>query len=159
LGPGFADGGEGGIGGERGGVHPGFDAGAAPVAADDADGHAGELVDVFGEVVADGGEGAGGLGSGDFPAVILDLDGGGGRLGDGALDLDVTDQREVGRGGDVDRGVVGVGHGPFHVGLAGGDPHFAHEDVGEGDGVVALDDEIGAFGVGGSGVEFDHPFA
>src|SRR5690606_33049356 len=103
--------------------------------------------------------GAGGLGSGDFPAVILDLDGGGGRLGDGALDLDVTDQREVGRGGDVDRGVVGVGHGPFHVGLAGGDPHFAHEDVGEGDGVVALDDEIGAFGVGGSGVEFDHPFA
>src|SRR5690606_21664104 len=114
-----------------GGIDPGLDGRAAPVAADDADGDAGELMDVLGEVVADGGEVAGGGGRGDLPGIAIDGDRRGGLVGDGLLDLDVTDQREAGGGGDVDRLVEGAVDRPLHVGLAGGDPDLADDDVGQ----------------------------
>ena len=54
--------------------------------------------------------------------------------------------------------VGGVGDGHAHVGLAGAEPDFAEEDVGDGEGVAGLDGE--GEGVGGlEGVEFDAPFA
>ncbi len=130
FGPCLVHGREGGGGGEGAGVHPRFDARAAPVAADDADGDSGKFVDVLGEVVANGGKIPGGGGRGDLPGFAINGDRIGGGIGDDALDLDVTDERETRGGGDIDGLVVGVVEMPFHVGLAGGEPHFTDDNIG-----------------------------
>jgi len=66
------------------------------------------------------------------------------------------------RGGDFLGGVGELADAAFHVGLAGGEPDVAGEDVGEADGgsggfAGAGDGEVGGLGGGGEGGEVDYP--
>ena len=70
-----------------------------------------------------------------------------------APDSDLPNQRKSGRS-DLQIGIVGVFDLPAHVGLAGGKPDFTHDDVGEGHGVVACQEEGSGRGIrlhGGEG--------
>jgi len=104
---------------------PGLDAGAAPGSVDDADGHAEFPAELFGEKVADGGELGGGLRRGACPLPGDGVARGGQRS---LVDVEHAQLRVVGRG-DIFGPVIGVGQFPLHVGLAGGEPDLADEDV------------------------------
>src|SRR5690606_20309043 len=82
---------------------------------------------------------------GGRPAAL----GGGERDGVGvALDVEVAEEREAG-GGDFFPGIGGEAEGPFHVGLAGGEPDLADEHVAHDDGVFPAHDEFARRSGGG----------
>src|SRR5690606_26450263 len=137
--------GAGGIGEEGGFVHPGLECAAAPGAVDDADGRIQRAVQGDGEVAGDGAEFAGAFRGGGRPAAVGGGEGDGGGV---ALDVEVADEREAG-GGDFFPGIGGVAEGPFHVGLAGGEPDLADEHVAHDDGVFPAHDEFARRSGGG----------
>ena len=111
---------------------PGFNAGTAPIGTNEAYWHIGKffvLAQVQRKEVAHGGEIANCLGGGHFPSLGGDIRFG---LGGGALrDFDMANERVIaiqsflgGVGRDVDS--------PLHVGLAAAQPHFTHQNIGEG---------------------------
>lgn len=144
-----------GVGFEEVAADPGFGSAATPGVVDEADGDVEHLVEdatveeAHGAEVADGGRGAGLPGA--FEVVL-------GFLGADLRDGDEADVGEFGRG-DFEVGVPGGTDGPLHVGLAGAEPDFADEHVGEIAGGGTLDGDFGRLGVRGDGVEGDSPFA
>ena len=150
------DGDERGVGAEGVEAGPGFGGCASPGRVDEADGDVllfvfEDFLEVAGEEVGDGGEVAGGVGSAEGPACG-GLDVFERVVGAVSLDEEEADVGIVG-GGDLFFGVFDLGFGSeageghLHVGLAGGEPEIAEEDVFVGDGVGAADGE----GVGSAG--------
>ena len=160
------DGGEVGIGRERGRTHPRLDRRAAPGAVHDAHGHAEFLKNIAGEEIAHGSKCADGLRRGRLPAI--GLDGFHGRGGAGLLDPHVADQREI-RGGDFSGGVLhaaaglpGAGpglDGELHVGLTRTEPNFADDDVAHGERIFSGDGQVHPDGARRQCVEIDDPTA
>ena len=73
-------------------------------------------------------------------------------------DVEKTDLGMVGLGDFLLR-IGALGDSPFHVGLPGANPDFAHEHVLELDLVVPLDRQGRGLGTCLQFVEFDHPLA
>ena len=136
VGAGAEDGHEGGVGGEAVERGPGLGGGAAPGGVDEADGDVFALAELAAVEEGDGGEagGGGGVRGGPGGGGVF-----GGDVGGVVGDEQEADLREVG-GGDLfvgvfdDGGVGEAAEGHLHVGLAGGDPDVADEEVGEGEG-------------------------
>ena len=139
--------------GERGERDPGGDGCAAPGGVDEADGDVLAGVDLAAEEEGDGGEAGGGGGIAGGP--------GGGLVVEGIVvgffvedeEMDLAADVRIGGGGDLLVGVLDDGRareaakGHLHVGLAGGEPDVADEDVGEGNRCSPVDGE----GVGAAG--------
>ena len=151
---------KGGVGADGVEAGPGFGGCASPGGVDEADGDVLFLLEVASEEVGDGGEACGGFGGALRPA-------------DGGLDVfegivravffnaEEADLRVVGGGdffgGVLDDGVAGEAEQRhLHVGLAGGKPEIADENVVEGEGVCATDSE-GEGAAGGLGGKIDAP--
>ena len=144
-----------GVGFEEVAADPGFGSAAAPGVVDESDGDVEHLVEDATVEEADGAEVADSCRGAGLPGafeVVL------GFLGADLRDGDEADVGEFGRG-DFEVGVPGGTDGPLHVGLAGAEPDFADEHVGEIAGGGALDGDFGGLGVRGDGVESNGPFA
>lgn len=130
-----------GDGGKALGSSPWFDAGAAPVGSDQADGHVEFAHEVAGKIVSDSRKRPGGVGRSDLPAIaghiVLRM------LGWLAGNFDVANARVLGVGYFL-FGISGFFYCPFHVRLTRAEPDFADEDVFVGDGIFAADFEIGS---------------
>ena len=134
---------------------PGGDVGAAPGGVDHADGGFEFLMEVLAEEPGDGGEVLDGVRGGDDPfALAVGLGDAGGFL----VDAEHADGGEVGGGGFGGR-VEAAFELEGHVGLAGGEPDFADEDVVDGEGGAAFDGELLGLVAGCEFAEADAPSA
>ena len=144
-----------GVGFEEVTADPGFGSAAAPGVVDESDGDVEHLMEDAAVEEADGAEVADSCWGAGLPGAF--------EVGLGFLGADLRDgdEADVGEfcGGDFEVGVPGGADGPLHVGLAGAEPDFADEDVGEVAGGGALDGDFGGLGAGGDGVKGDGPFA
>ena len=136
-------------------ARPGFDTRATPGGVDQTDRHLQHLMQVTAKKVTHRGElshiGAGGL----FPhAFAVGL----WRHAWTAFDIEHADLRMIG-GGDFLLSLAGLLHRQLHVRLPGADPHFADEDVLEGNRVFSSHHEISGLGAGIHRVQRDRPFA
>ena len=156
---------EGAVGSQSGEADPGGDGCAAPGGVDEADGDVLAGVDLAAEEEGNGREVGGGGGVARGP--------GGGLVVEGIVvglfvedeETELTTKSGIGGGGNFfvgvfdDGGVGEAAEGHLHVGLAGGEPDIADEDVGESDLRAAVDGEgvgpAGSFGceVDGEGAE------
>ena len=159
---------EGGVGAEDIGGDEGFGEGAAAGDVDDADGGVLEFPgEGVGEEIGDGGLGEDGFGVEGLPGVF-------GVVPLGVEIFDVLSGVDLITGGaDVpapighaDEGeVFGVGlggtftHRPVHVGLSGGEPDFADEDVEDSDRRVSGNKQGAGFLAGGERIEVEEPGA
>ena len=166
FGPSLADAGEARCTRERGRTEPSFHRRATDGAVDDADWYVEFLKQIAREKIADRRESTDGFRCGDFPAgSFYGVCRSG---GDGLRDTDVADERET-CARDLGRRAIdaGVGlpraraciDGEFHVGLAGAEPDFADDHVGNPHRVFPRDDEIGARDLGWERIEQHNPTA
>jgi hypothetical protein len=141
---------------ERGVAHPRLDGGAADGGEHEADRPMEIGLDFPGEIIGDAGAVAGGVGGGDEPlARHIFLRGEELRP---ALGHEPAELR-IGGAGDLVVAVGGGVEGELHVGLSGGEPDVADEDVRDDEAVFAGDDEVEGAGVFRGQVEVRVPAA